>query len=449
MKLTMTKELQKMQNTDIQDRENELRRILDGGKCVLVGDRWFGSESSLEERERYLAALNRRKDRNRRRRERRMALATFEAFERSLAGRPAWAQSRLTGRTAVVETVNGQKRQVSYQKTYGLRNDPFAYPFPGGRTPLELIVDGAITTWGFVCRGRRLLAQRQRNVEAGTRCSRLRNERRKLCARSTLATHPTATDIRVAWAFARESHANMLHLGGMLHDLECFLQNELQVMWIKRRPKIVGRSAGIRGWIRENCPELIGKYKTLMRYKALARRLRQASEIVDPVPTSAILANVVSAKDLLSHTATVQSHAGGGRVERFAWEHGEPRVDADGRTFLTNDNYRNSSRTVALSLSAMKGQSFAESDQTGPDAVQRLGALLESARRTVREVLTTAGEADIASHTRHNHRKMTMLTLWEQIGKILSIREKWWDGVPRPLRSVTELKHNSQWSTRA
>ena len=96
MKLTMTKELQKMQNTDIQDRENELRRILDGGKCVLVGDRWFGSESSLEERERYLAALNRRKDRNRRRRERRMVLATFEAFERSLVGRPAWAQSRLT-----------------------------------------------------------------------------------------------------------------------------------------------------------------------------------------------------------------------------------------------------------------------------------------------------------------------------------------------------------------
>ena len=241
----------------------------------------------------------------------------------------------------------------------------------------------------------------------------------------------------------------MLRLGGLLHDLECHLANGLKVIHVGRRPKIVGRAGGVRGWIRQNCPELSGKYKTLMRYKALARRLRQATEIVDPVPTSAILANVVSAKDLLSHTATVQSHAGGGRVERFAWEHGEPRVDADGRTFLTNDNYRNSSRTVALSLSAMKGQSFAESDQTGPDAVQRLGALLESARRTVREVLTTAAEADIASHTRRNHRKMTMLTLWEQIGKILSIREKWWDGVPRPLRSATELKHNSQWSTRA
>ena len=435
-----------MKNTDIQEQENQLRRILDDGKCVLVGDRWFGSESSLEERERYLTALNRRKDRNRRRRERRMALATFEAFEQSLVGRPAWAQSRLTGRTAVVETVNGLRRQVNYTRTYGLRSDPFAYPFPGGRTPLELIVDGGIATWGFVLRGQQLLTQRRRETLQKELSGRLWNERRKLCARSTLAVRPTATDIRVAWAFARESHAKMLHLGGLLHDLECFLQNELQVIWINRRPKIVGRSEGIRGWLRENCPELIGKYKTLMRYKALARRFRQATEVADPVPTSAILDDAVSVEELLSHPVAVQPRAVDGRIHRFAWEHGEHRIDANGRVFLTNKNYRYSSRTVSLALSAMEGQSFTEADRTGPDTVKRFGELLASARKTVHEILISATEADIVLLPRHSNRRATMQALWKQIGKLLVLRAKWWEGEPRPLQLAPT--YSSQWSTR-
>ena len=434
-----------MEKKNVQERENELRKVLDGGKCILVGDKWFGPDSSMEEREHYLSTRNRRKDRNRRRRERRMALATLEAFERSLAERPAWVQSRLTGRTAVVETIKGLKRHVNYPAAYGLRKDPFAYPFPGGRTPLELVVDGGIATWGFVLRGRRRLTQRRRGLESGVQSNRLRNERRKLCARSTIAVRPTATDIRVAWAFARESHARMLHLGGLLHDLECFLQNELKVLWIKRKPKIVGRSEGIRGWLRQNCPELIGKYKTLMRYKALARRLRQAAEVADPVPTSAILNETIPVEKLLSYPVAIQPRAVDGRNHRFAWEHGEYRIDANGRVFLTNENYRNSSRTIALALSAMEGRSFTEADRTGPDAVKRLGELLTSARRTVHEILISAVEADTVPHTRHSSRRTTMQTLWKQIGKLLAIRARWWEGEPRPLRLAST--HSSQWST--
>ncbi|MBO7684321.1 MAG: hypothetical protein J6T51_06320, partial [Kiritimatiellae bacterium] len=52
---------------------------------------------------------------------------------------------------------------------------------------------------------------------------------------------------------------------------------------------VVGRNGGIRGWIRENVPELFPKYKTLMRYKAMAARLRQATDTRDPTPTSALL----------------------------------------------------------------------------------------------------------------------------------------------------------------
>ena len=52
---------------------------------------------------------------------------------------------------------------------------------------------------------------------------------------------------------------------------------------------VVGRNGGIRGWLRENLPELAPKYKTLMRYKAMAIRLRQATGTKDPTPTSALL----------------------------------------------------------------------------------------------------------------------------------------------------------------
>ena len=52
--------------------------------------------------------------------------------------------------------------------------------------------------------------------------------------------------------------------------------------------EILGRNGGVKAWLREHAPELSGRYKTLMRYKALARRLRQAAGIADPVPASAV-----------------------------------------------------------------------------------------------------------------------------------------------------------------
>ena len=79
----------------------------------------------------------------------------------------------------------------------------------------------------------------------------------------------------------------MVRLGGMLQDLECFVDNSLR---LDGDGNVVGRNGGIRGWLRERLPELLPKYKTLMRYKAMAVRLRQATGTFDPVPTDALLA---------------------------------------------------------------------------------------------------------------------------------------------------------------
>ena len=115
---------------------------------------------------------------------------------------------------------------------------------------------------------------------------RLAAERRKINRRYTTAPAPTPEALLAAWETRKESREAMIRLGGMLHDLECYVDNCLK---IDESGAVVGRNRGIRGWIRENLPELTPKYKTLMRYKALAIRLRQATDTRDPTPTSALL----------------------------------------------------------------------------------------------------------------------------------------------------------------
>ncbi len=114
-------------------------------------------------------------------------------------------------------------------------------------------------------------------------------ERRKIRRRSTTAPMPTPEDVRTAWAARKQSKERMILLGGMLHDLECYVDRRL---FFDDAGNIVRRAGGIRGWLRENLPELSPHYKTLMRYKAMAVKLRQATGLHDPVPTSALLEGI-------------------------------------------------------------------------------------------------------------------------------------------------------------
>ena len=111
-------------------------------------------------------------------------------------------------------------------------------------------------------------------------------ERRKINRRRTLSPMPTPEELLKAWDERKSSREAMIRLGGMIHDLECYVDNYLK---IDEFGKVVGRNRGIRGWLRDNMPELLAKYKTLMRYKALAVRLRQVTETKDPKPTSELL----------------------------------------------------------------------------------------------------------------------------------------------------------------
>jgi hypothetical protein len=101
-----------------------------------------------------------------------------------------------------------------------------------------------------------------------------------------MAPMPTPSDILTAWNERKSSREAMIKLGGMMHDLECYVDNCLKFDDVGN---VIGRNGGIRGWLGDNLPELLPKYKTLMRYKALAVRLRQATGTKDPKPTSKLL----------------------------------------------------------------------------------------------------------------------------------------------------------------
>jgi hypothetical protein len=111
-------------------------------------------------------------------------------------------------------------------------------------------------------------------------------ERRKIHRRRTTAPMPTTEVLLKAWNERKSSRKAMIILGGLMHDLECYVDNCLR---FDEAGNVVGRNGGIRGWLKDNVPDLWPKYKTLMRYKALAVRLRQATETKDPKPTSKLL----------------------------------------------------------------------------------------------------------------------------------------------------------------
>lgn len=113
-------------------------------------------------------------------------------------------------------------------------------------------------------------------------------ERRKIRLRKTTNPMPTVSDVSLAWSRRDMSKEDMILFGGMIHDLECFLDNSLV---FNDEDEIGGRRGGIRGWLKGHMPHLLEHYKVIMNYKAMAKKLRQVAGIHDPTPTSELLKN--------------------------------------------------------------------------------------------------------------------------------------------------------------
>ncbi len=171
--------------------------------------------------------------------------------------------------------------------------DPRLHPY--GEWLLDLaflaaVMGAAAVAWWLVravdAHVRRLRRPTYYGAERARRLA-LAAERRRIRRRRTTSPCPTPDELRAAFARARGSAADMIRFGSMLEDLECYVDNS--VIWGEGEGRIVGRHGGIRQWLRENAPDLYERYKTVMKYKALARRFRQAVGVSDPVPASAVL----------------------------------------------------------------------------------------------------------------------------------------------------------------
>ncbi len=117
------------------------------------------------------------------------------------------------------------------------------------------------------------------------RRQRLARERRKIRQRRTLNACPTKEALEEQFARAKTSPREMIRFGSMVCDLECHVDNGLVR---DECGEIVGRKPGIRGWLNTNCPRLGAKYKTVMRYKAMAEKLKQAVGVGDPIPAAVL-----------------------------------------------------------------------------------------------------------------------------------------------------------------
>ena len=115
----------------------------------------------------------------------------------------------------------------------------------------------------------------------------LAEERRRTGGRRTTNPCPTREAILDAWVHRRDSHAAAVRFGSMVHDLECYVDNSLLR---DGNGAIVGRRGGVKAWLQVNVPALYVRYTTVMRYKAMAKRLRQVVGLADPVPAEAVLA---------------------------------------------------------------------------------------------------------------------------------------------------------------
>ena len=115
---------------------------------------------------------------------------------------------------------------------------------------------------------------------------RLAAERRMVRKRTTTSPCPTKEQVLAAWEGVRESNEGLLRFGSMLEDLACYVDSSLVRA---EGGRIVARRGGVKAWLRENVPALYLKYKTVMAYKAAARKLKQATGLRDPVPAARLV----------------------------------------------------------------------------------------------------------------------------------------------------------------
>jgi len=159
----------------------------------------------------------------------------------------------------------------------------------GAATILELLIGGsALAVWLIRRMVDRHIQRLRRPTYYETERARrlgLAEERRRIRRRRTVNAMPGREELLEAFRKAKDSPANMIRFGSLIEDLECYVDNTPYF----KDGQLIGRRGGIRRHLEREIPELYARYKTVMRYKALSKRFRQAVGVSDPVPAASLL----------------------------------------------------------------------------------------------------------------------------------------------------------------
>ena len=209
----------------------------------------------------------------------------FKWFYESVMGfdseeyrREFWREARRTGHTI---------GHVPYGlKEYHRRRDS---RLEGAATILELLIGGsALAVWLIRRMVDRHVQRLRRPTYYETERARrlgLAEERRRIRRRRTVNAMPGREGLLEAFRKAKDSPADMIRFGSLIEDLECYVDNTPYF----KDGQLIGRRGGIRRHLEREIPELYARYKTVMRYKALSKRFRQAVGVSDPVPAASLL----------------------------------------------------------------------------------------------------------------------------------------------------------------
>ena len=178
----------------------------------------------------------------------------------------------------------------------------------------------------------------------------LARERRRIRRRTTLNAAPTPDELLAQWAKVKKNPEEMIRFGSMLCDLEAYVDNSLLR---NENGEIVGRNPGIRGWLNANCQPLAVRYKTVMGYKAMAEKFRQAVGLADPYPATFALdnsENMVRKDDVQGGQADDKKGIDGGLETKVARGVACRKARRTAKKMLTE--CRRSQRGVRLALAA-------------------------------------------------------------------------------------------------
>ncbi len=99
---------------------------------------------------------------------------------------------------------------------------------------------------------------------------------------------PSPEDLQDLWDADPRGLCTRLRIGSRLADLEPTLDNTFVFKKNRAgRRRIAARQPGLKGWLRENTPDI--KYSTAMHYKKLATRLRQLIGLDARIPIEWLL----------------------------------------------------------------------------------------------------------------------------------------------------------------